>query len=521
MGSYTRKLVLVSCVGALAVACGGGKGGGTQNQDGVVARELALGKAALEDALVTQSAETYLSAATHFSSAAGALETDHQATEAMQDEARFFGGLARIALVMRPFTDGQSDGLRDAGDVLDALGLGTTAAQWSHLDTQAPPFSDGAPAELAADSPDSGTLQQFASSRVAASLREAVSLLEAVRPGFAAEIGNGGSPVELDSTDALFARAAAQGLLAFLELQSAYDLGGVDVDALQDGIGESSVELGTFLDEHPQLLRLAQAAALPSARTDALASIDGLQAALARLRAETDGQENDLVRVAEEQCEWDGQDEYICERVYNPAEEIAEFEEGLAEIEAALGSTAAAPYVFKDDTAIDASKLFTLPGIDLRSKLPRTFTAGVSGDRPGPFADPSFDLFFVRPPKALATDADEDGSPDLFGYTRLFPAFVDEKCFTSYGAASYRSLCFHSVDRFVYWTGEDSFSGTYACVDGALTLTFATPVPEDTRALTSMTLVASEIPDDSRFLADVTYRYASGADRLAQAFWER
>ena len=155
--------------------------------------------------------------------------------------------------------------------------------------------------QLPSSSPTGKALQAFLCGQVASGLRAAVALLSDVGPSFSARVNDAGRVVEFDHTDALFLRAAAQGMLAFLEIQQAYDLD-VDLDALQ--AGSATLGPAEFLRDHPTFLRLLSAASLPVSRLDAIGAIESLQLAVAELRAETatDDQADDFLRLSAESC---------------------------------------------------------------------------------------------------------------------------------------------------------------------------------------------------------------------------
>ena len=338
---------------------------------------------------------------------------------------------------------------------------------------------------LPSSSPTAGALQAFLAGQVASGLRAAVAALGKVGPGFSAQVNDAGRVVEFDATDALFLRGVAQGMLAFIEVQQAYDLD-VDLDALQASSGFAADE---FLRAHPTFLRLASAASLPASRLDAIGAIESLQLAVAALRAETaaDDQADDFIRIASESCGW-VEAVYVCTSAYNASSELDEFVSGLASAHAVAVATG--PYRFdavtaetSDDVVVEPDRFFA--GVDLRAKLPTSFGAGLHGGRPGPFPTRPSEGSSSPSPSTSTPILDGDGSPDLFGgYTMfggwlrgatLYPAWWWSAAFPYLDgpysfAATGNAFTFSDFDGGVY-------SGTWTASEDVLTLSFAPEHP--------------------------------------------
>lgn len=523
----TLRVGLILAVPTLLLACSGSSDGPPPASETVASR-LAAGTAALEGALGSGSTDQYLSAAEEFTAAAALVATDGTATAADKDRARFFGALARLGVLMQPYSDGTNDGLNDLGDVLDAFGLLQDRADRATMDPgrlrtcsyvygppisyqcETPPFSP--------DSPRSGELQGFAATRVADALRAAVALLDAVSPTFSATVHDGGKVVEIDATDALFLKALAHGALALIEVQQAYNLD-VDIDALRASLeGATPYALSDFAAQNPDFLRLLSAATLPASRADAIALIEGLQAAVASLEAETDDQADDLIAVAERQCSYDPITySYSCSTTYNPAQTLDAFASDLSTALAVV--TATGPYTFQadvldpaDDVVVYPSRFFA--GLDLRALAPSTFTAGLNGDRPGPFPDATFGGLLVSAPFDVNADLDADGSPDILGgYTCFGPWLQGRSMGTwTYVNGTYRNetYAFAATTSTFTWTdtsvGGATSTGTYAYALNVLTLTFDAEVS----GVKTVVISSDDLSDAYVFSAQVTYRDALG-----------
>ncbi len=533
-----------------------------------IAEHLAAGRAALEHALASHATDDFLLAVEHFQSAAALVGQDTGASAADVDRARFFGGLARVAILLQPYSDlVPGNGLADLGDVLDGFGLGGTRFQRSNVDTIA--LTDCTTQEqcgmygcwsqtdcrtkpLSPDSPRGQEVQAFLQEKVASGLEGAVALLDTVTPSFAAELTDQGKTVQLDGTDALFLKGVAHGMLALIRVQQAYDLD-LDIDEtaanseLRDDHGWKLYGPGDFLAENPFFLKLRSAATLPEARDHATAAVVALRAAIASLRAETDEQSDDLVTIADQSCFYNGM--YVeCRTVYNPADQLDEMDANLADVGSALA--ASGPYTFtngtpadpSDDVTIDASKFFA--GVDLRAKLPQ-FNAGPNGDKPGQLPDPTFGGVLVSSPLDLTTDLDGDGVPDFLNdgyYSNFFPSYFAGRTFSFpyyYGGCVYDpnlgyNVCtyvygpvtFHataSTFTFVNQSNSATYTGTYSWTADSLTLVFDTfPVANVKTVVATVDPVSPSIQEHG-FSAQTVFQDVNGygVAWLGGAWWSR
>lgn len=543
-----RALSLALVVTSLACKGAGGGSSSTPPDDtpppsGTVSTRLSSGTAALRKALGSQSTDDWLAAVNEFAAAEQLAATDTTATPADKDRARFFGGLSRVAVLLQPYSDGASDGLNDLGDLLDAFGVLNARSDRTVLDAKKllvctnqvqGGYVVGQTCKLvpfAATSPRSGELQAFLASKVSAGLKDAIAILDGVSSGFGATIQDGTRTIEFDATDALFVKAAAQAALALVELQRGYDLD-VDVDALRAKLeGSTPYGFGDFLSEYPTFLRLIQASSVAQSRTDAAAAVHTLQAAVQSLKAETDAQGDDFIKFVDEVCSYDPTTHvYACTPAYNSGAQIAEFESNLATVEGLV--TAAGQVTLDqgtastaDDVVVDPSKFFA--GVDLRSLLPTSWTAGLNADRPGPFPDPTFAGVLVHSPTDPNADVDGDGSPDVFGYTWFGPWLAQTR-FYSYGPL-YGAYTFGAGgSTFVFSpSGGASYSGTAAWYRNTLTLTFGASLPALTYpvagSVRSMTITSADLTNANArgFDATVTYRDAANAllTTAHQSFW--
>lgn len=459
---------------------------------GTVGSHLGKGRTALETALSSGSADQFLTAANEYSAAATLAGSDTTATANDRDQARFFGGLARLALLAQPYSDGTDNGLNDLGDILDAFGMSTARADRATMDPSlvltcqqsvyyAPPYGVVGTSEtcklrpIATTSPRSGKLQAFLSGQVKAALRQVVDLLSGVSATFTAQLTDGTRVVDFDRTDALALKGFAQGMIALIELQQAYDLD-VDLHAEQVRAETTSYKPGQFLANNPTFLKLVEAASVPQSRTDAIAAIDSFIAALASLRAETGSQVNDLFKLTDETCTYNGY-YYACTPVYNGPQQLADAENALTTLKGI--ATATGNYTVSgqtgsaaDDLVLSPSKFFA--GVDLRALLPARFDLGPSADHPGMLPDATFAGVVVHWPAGRSpnTDLDGDGLPDyLGGYTRFGPWLQGNVLWMSGGNIQFAQsgTSFTGAVNYPYAT----YSGTYAYTADTLTLTYA------------------------------------------------
>ncbi len=554
--SSRRSWASIALSAALLLACKSGSGGGEEQVTGTIKEHLAAGMTALEAGIASQGTDSLLLAANELSAAAALVGRDNAATPAEVDRARAFGGLARVALLARPYTDAApGNGLNYLGDILDGYGLGGTPFQRSHLDTisvvHCTPvyqyYSTYQRCELntlSPDSPRTAELQAFLAEELHTALTGAVALLDAVTPAFQADLAVSGKTLDVDHTDVLFASAIAHAALAQIEIQQAYDLD-VIPDELQANLQVDTYGFDDFLAEYPSFLKLKSAAALPSARQHALAAIGAARHGLAALKAETDDQANDLVRLSTQVCTY-GPDPinptyytYRCTTQYNAAEKIAEADAALADVENVL--KASGQYAHGQDTPETDDDFTIVPdrffaGMDLRAMIPAAFTYGREHDRPGMFPDPTFGGFLVSAPFDPNADADADGSPDVFGYTSFSDALLGGAPFYTMGwtpQGDFSGWCSFATGAHTFvWTRtertygqygpvtvEVTYTGTYAYLANVLTLTFGGPGP---LGAAKEEIEASSFDESSFAVSRVTYRDATSAIVPAYGeYWTR
>jgi hypothetical protein len=426
-----------------------------------LAEHVAAGLTSFESGMSTADTDDFLKAFDHWSTAASLIPTDGSATAADKNRARFFGALARVLVLARPYSDLVSNnGLNDFGDILDGFGLGGTPFQRSNLETldmtayslkeecgwrlyyngysyyqqwectwavrkDLKPFSP--------DSPRGQDLQEFLASHVKAGLDGALTLLNAIDDLAVQLHSPGGKVTEIDLTDAVLVKAIANGMAAWIEVQRAYDLD-LDIDEFRTNVevrdkdGNQTYLPGPALSEYPFFGRLISAASLPGARTYAIEAVKAYRDALAKLGAETDDQSDDLFTMTDQTCTCvpSGPSCYMsCTTIYNPAQKLADEDHNASLVQGLL--EASGNYTFdrgtvdtSDDITVNPSVFFA--GVDLRSFIPTTFNAG-RRDRPGMLPDPTFGGILVSSPLDLTADKDGDGSPDFFdgNYSWFFP----------------------------------------------------------------------------------------------------
>ena len=403
----------VACLAVLAVACSQ-----TSKEDDVttptVGESLATGEAKLQSGLTTLSTTDLLAAANAFRAAAAASASDPSATQAQKDEANFFGAAALLAIVADPSSSTAAAGTYDTfGALLDAFGLGGSPLDRGHLDTIRFVDCTASGCRLKTfppNSPSSRDVQAFLLAKAGGALQGVVAALGNVSSSFQHRLTVRNTVIELDQADALLLRALAQAFLGLVQLQRAYDLG-VDVDALQAAVqpGMPAVDVAAFLAANPALGTLTDAAQLSAARESFLGAIAGARAGVASLRAETDDQADDVLKLARTACTFSGPPTYgyTCTTTYNASADLDAFLDSLDQASAVIGATGP---VTVSGVLVDPTRFFA--GIDLRSKLPTAWDAGPAGNLPGPFPDVTFGGLFVNGLPEANLDANGDGSPD-------------------------------------------------------------------------------------------------------------
>lgn len=406
----------VACLAAFAVACGGSSSSSsdTGGTTPTVGESLATGEAKLQSGLATMATSDLLAAANAFRAAATASGTDASATQAQKDEANFFGAAALLAVVADPSSSTAAAGTYDTfGSLLDAFGMGGSSLDRAHLDTIRFVDCTASGCKLKTfppNSPNSRDVQAFLLGKAGGALQGVVAALGEVSSSFQYRLTVRNTVLEFDQTDALLLRALAQAFLGLVQLQRAYDLG-VDVDALQAAAqpGMPPIDVAAFLAANPALGTLTDAAQLSAARASFLAAIASARSGVASLRAETDDQANDVLKLAKTTCTFAGPPTYgySCTTTYNASADLDAFLASLDEASTVIGATGP---VTVSGVLVDPTRFFA--GIDLRSKLPTTWDAGPARNLPGPFPDVTFGGLFVDGLPQANLDANGDGSPD-------------------------------------------------------------------------------------------------------------
>ena len=419
------RIAAVACLFLLASACGGSSstdpGGTTPTPPQVtVGESLASGEAKLQTGMATLSTSDLLAAANAFRAAASAASVDPTATQAQKDEASFFGAAALLAVVADPSSSTAATGtLETFGSLLDAYGLGGSALDRAHLDTIR--FVDCTASgctlkTFPPNSPNSRDVQAFLLLKAGGALQGVAAALGNVSPSFQHRLTVRNTVIEFDQTDALALQALAHALLGLVQVQRAYDLG-IDVDALQAALrpGMPALDGGAFLAANPSLGTLTDASQLTAARASFLAAIASARAGVASLRAETDDQANDVLKLARTACTFGAPPTYgySCTTTYNASADLDGFLASLDQAATIIGATGP---VTVSGVLVDPTRFFA--GIDLRSKLPTAWNAGPRGNLPGPFPDVTFGGLFVDGLPRANLDANGDGSPDWLANLR-------------------------------------------------------------------------------------------------------
>ncbi len=420
-----RGLALLVLAGTIS-ACGGSSTTGDaptvpQPPSVTVGESLVAGDVKLQSGITTLSTADLIAAANAYRAAASATATDPTATQAQKDQANFFGAAALLAVLADPSSSSASAGtLATLGNLLDAYGLGGSALDRAHLDTIRFVDCTGSGCRLKTlppGCPGSRDLQAFLLGRLGTALQGVASALGSVSPSFQHRFTVRNVVVEFDQTDAIFLRAVAEAGLGLVQLQRAYDLG-IDLAALQSAVqpGSPPPSGDAFLASYPALGTLTDPAQLTAARASLLSAIADARAGVASLRAETDDQSNDFLKLARQACTYSPGPPYTytCQTTYNAAADLDAFLAGLDQAASVIG--AAGP-VTVSGLLVDPTRFFA--GVDLRSKLPSHWHAGPRGNLPGPFPDTTFGGIFVNGLPQANADANGDGSPDWLANLHL------------------------------------------------------------------------------------------------------
>jgi hypothetical protein len=388
-GLRSRRFLVITLLAGLGSACGssGSPGDNPAVEPHSIAPDLATGTASLQTVMTTQATDDFLTSAAAFDRAAQFAAADTNATEGQRNQAYFFGAAARLALLANPYSNVWPAGMNRFGDVLDAYGLGGTTSQRSRFQTiQFLDCTSGRCAfKVSPSSPGTAALQGFMADKVAAELQEAATRLGRVTQSFQATVTNGRQRVWFDYTDARFLKGVAEATIAAIRLQQAYHLD-VDVYATLNNLNWTA---DSFMAANPTLLTLGSPTVLPVARAQAIAAVQSFKQALAALKAETGDQTDHFIKLTRTVCGF-GSGYYSCQKVFNPADQVADIETWLNEIGAALAASGQHTLAVKTLTATFVPDNF-FAGVDFRSKLPASLQVGA------PMPDPSMGGVLVSP----------------------------------------------------------------------------------------------------------------------------
>lgn len=457
------------------------------------------------------STATLLDAVDNFQKASALVGVDTDASQALQDEALFFGSLTHLAILADPYSDLTDNGLNNLGDIFDAFGLAGTNAERTYFDliqiencVDVLVYTDPSGVEyweqdctlpdLPADSPTSGELKQALAQKLSAALDAAIEDLGKISTSFNKVWLDSvdESATEFDYSDALFFKGIAQAMLVELNLLQAYNFD-IDIDALQRAETENpEMTPESFLADHPALGSLVSQENLTAAKTYIGQSVDTLKSAVTAIDAEYKGtdnvQEDDLISFYSCDWNWDS-NQYVCD---HNAEEVTSTLEALTEIKNALSAGVTVDdngtATTSDDIVMDFYKFFD--GFDIREQLPP-----VTDEMAGNFPDPTLNGIVDPQQVDINEDRDGDGYPDLVNdYTFFFSGMISGQQPSAYfgwenGYASEQFSFSAEGNSFTYrWDMQDfgpnvlepytsaEGSGSWEIVNGDLILTFVAPI---------------------------------------------
>jgi hypothetical protein len=340
---------------------------------------------------------------------AGAKDACKSAANAFGDEesndadtARFFAAITGGAFFLDIQSDGQSDGLNDIGDFLDAFGCPVEGRDILTIEM----FLENCfyTALIDFDSPTAQDIGNFLYNVIRPELMAAVANLDAISPNTLNITWTEPftfTQVESDYGDVLAIRAFLKGILAYIHIAAAY-FSDVDIDDIIIRFHSDLITLESFLDTNPDFLKLTDASQLPTAKGYLTGSaLDDIVAAIDYMLAETDSQTDDLINLVDES-----------------AENIMEMRAGLVLAKQCLNGPCtvednSTPDT-SDDTILNLSRFFA--GVDFRPIIP-----DFEGDTPvGDLPDPTFGgiLVLLRGIDAslLNADLDNDGTADVLEF---------------------------------------------------------------------------------------------------------
>lgn len=350
-----------------------------------------------------------------------ALEKNAVITVASEDLdlLNFFYAFSRVLLLANPFSDNNdTNGLQRLSDLLDAMevdkttevraadfGLQTCVTVTDPLygdyeDCTSNVFRRDALGNLIVpETPPSGAqLQAFLYQLAGNELKNSINALNAVGESFNIEQMFSGELTEFDYSDVLFVKAYANFLLFQINFQQGVNVSGDIKSAMQS----TTTTVEQYLNAHPDLLKVTDAAALGVAREYAGVGLKGLYAAIVAVENESDGgsaQDNDFVTFY-----GDPLDPLALQEMQ---EDIAAAKEDISRVMPVFYREAQFPMDGDTQTATVNLNSFFSGTVSLRSLLP-----GFTGNMPGLFPDPLL-AGMVSANLDLNADAHADGTADV------------------------------------------------------------------------------------------------------------
>lgn len=335
------------------------------------------------------------------------------------DLLNFFYAFSRVLLLANPFTDNNdTNGLQRLSDLLDAMEVDKTtnvrAADFglqtcvTLTDPVYGPYEDCTSNVFRRDAlgnpivpetpPDTAQLQAFLYQVAGNELKNSINALNAVGESFNIEQMFSGELTEFDYSDVLFVKAYANFLLFQINFQQGVNINGDIKSAMES----TTMTVEQYLNAHPDLLKVTDAAALDAAREYAGVGLKGLYAAIAAVENEADqdsAQDNDFVTFY-----GDPLDPYVLQVMQ---EEIAAAKEDISRVMPVFYRAAQFPFDNDTQTATVNLNSFFSGAVSLRSLLP-----GFAGNMPGLFPDPLM-AGMVSANLDLNADAHADGTADV------------------------------------------------------------------------------------------------------------
>lgn len=495
-----------------------------------VAAYLAKGFEAFSKATTNSSTAAMLSAVKNFNAAAALVGIDGSATQNDKDTALFFGSMARVMALAKPYSDNVDNGLNNLGDILDAFEFEADRGNYDQISYPEiceeygyytdesgiiHPFIECHSRPLSEKAPTGGKLQKFLFAKLGAELKGSIAALEKVGVGFkkswADPVDSSVTETEFDYADALFLKAIAQTMLAQVNIQQAYDLD-VDIYTEDQDFSNESLDYTTedFLANNPSLGRLKDTAKLAEAKGYLSSAADDLLAAIAAIEKESDGQADDFINFYTETYPEESEQDIVEAKA-----DIAKFKKALTERTIFEND----PTIATDDEVVDFSRFFE--GIDLRDLVPE-----YTGDTAGFFPDPTMGGILVDTDMGLNQDLDEDGSPDFFeGYTQFSEALISGKNNDAYICGLRAQTSFAADGSFIMdwydWTSSTSTIGGHWEVreDGSLILSATDGEAFSTAEVTVNEGDEDGDPDDIDFMVTWNTDSQTLADCSDPGYW--